>query len=80
MSISGPGSQLTSDPNVSASKPWLVWSSRVSQLLTWMQESGTTANRPTAGLYVGRRYFDTTLGYPVWYNGSAWVNASGTGV
>ena len=40
--------------------------------------SGTTALRPTANLAVGKFYFDTTLGYPVWWNGTHWVNASGT--
>jgi hypothetical protein len=43
-------------------------------------DSGTTANRPTAGLQVGQFYFDTTLGIPIWYNGTLWKNASGTAV
>jgi small nuclear ribonucleoprotein (snRNP)-like protein len=38
---------------------------------------GNTASRPTTN-YVGRRYFDTTLGKPVWWNGSAWKDATGT--
>jgi hypothetical protein len=41
---------------------------------------GTTKNRPTAGLSIGQTYFDTTLNIPIWYNGSKWVNASGTTV
>lgn len=36
-------------------------------------EFGPTAQRPTEGLWVGRPYFDTTLGEPVWYDGSTWV-------
>jgi hypothetical protein len=39
---------------------------------------GTTALRPAVGLTIGQQYFDTTLGIPVWYNGTKWVNASGT--
>ena len=39
--------------------------------------SGTFANRPTVP-NVGQMYFATDKGYPVWYNGTAWVNASGT--
>lgn len=41
--------------------------------------SGTTAQRPTtvATTYV---YFDTTLGIPVFWNGSVWKNASGATV
>ena len=41
-------------------------------------ESGTTAQRPTKTLYTGRRYFDTTLGYPIWHNGTIWVKSDGT--
>jgi hypothetical protein len=43
-------------------------------------QNGTTANRPTQNLQVGQFYFDTTLGYPIWYNGTVWKNASGTTV
>jgi uncharacterized protein YjdB len=39
--------------------------------------SGTTANRPTENLQVGQYYFDTNLGYPIYWNGSDWVNALG---
>lgn len=38
---------------------------------------GTTADRPTESLQVGQVYFDTSFGYPVWWNGSFWVNALG---
>ena len=43
-------------------------------------DSGTTALRPTDYLQVGQQYFDTTLGYPIWWNGTVWKNASGTTV
>ena len=39
--------------------------------------SGTTANRPTENLQVGQYYFDTSLGYPIYWNGVEWVNALG---
>ena len=42
--------------------------------------SGTTANRPTLQLQIGQMFFDTTLGIPIWYNGTVWKNASGTTV
>ena len=38
---------------------------------------GATADRPTSP-NTGQMYFDTTLGYPIWYNGTAWVKATGT--
>lgn len=40
--------------------------------------SGATANRPTERLEVGQYYFDTTIGRPIWYNGTNWINAAGT--
>jgi hypothetical protein len=40
---------------------------------------GTTALRPTTSI-VAFQYFDTSLGVPIWWNGSAWVNSSGTAV
>jgi len=38
---------------------------------------GTTADRPTLNLQIGQFYFDTTLGYPIWWKSPDWVNASG---
>ena len=43
-------------------------------------DSGTTANRPTLQLQIGQFYYDTSLGIPIWYNGTVWKNASGTAV
>jgi hypothetical protein len=45
-----------------------------------LTQSGTTAQRPTSLLWVGRTYFDTTLGYPVWLLSTGpdvWVDATG---
>lgn len=42
--------------------------------------SGTTGARPTIGLLIGLMYFDTTLGKPIWWNGSVWKDAAGTTV
>jgi len=42
--------------------------------------SGITADRPIAPLQIGQFYFDTTLGIPIWWDGTNWVNASGTTV
>jgi hypothetical protein len=41
-------------------------------------QNGATADRPTQNLQIGQFYFDTTLGYPVWYDGTDWVDATGT--
>lgn len=37
---------------------------------------GTTANRPVAPVDY-QAYFDTTLGYTVWYSGAGWVDSAG---
>ena len=36
--------------------------------------SGTTEQYPTENLVVGQQYFDTTLGVPVFWNGTEWHN------
>lgn len=59
---------------------WLAFFSQVSSIVTAMTLSGTTVNRPVKFLWIGRNYFDTTLGFMIWYNGTIWVNASGVGV
>ena len=44
-------------------------------------ESGTTAQRPTTNLWIGRVYMDTTLGMPIWVSAVTpsivWVDATG---
>jgi len=40
---------------------------------------GPTANRPAFDLNIGQSYFDTDLQLPIWWNGSAWETAVGTG-
>ena len=40
--------------------------------------SGTTANRPTENIQVGQYYFDTTIGRPIFWNGTNLINAAGT--
>jgi hypothetical protein len=40
--------------------------------------AGDTVSRPVANLAVGQFYFDTDLGFPIWWNGANWVDATGT--
>ena len=56
---------------------WAKWVSDVYDVCFSITQSGTTAQRPTKMLWIGRRYFDTTLGYPIWYDGTNWVDATG---
>lgn len=42
-------------------------------------EGGNTASRPASPITY-ENYFDTTLNIPIWYNGTNWVDATGTTV
>jgi len=62
---------------------WRTFFSNVGAILIALTLSGKTANRPTALLWVGRPYFDTDLGIPIWLQSSApnvWVDATGAPV
>jgi hypothetical protein len=39
---------------------------------------GTTSQRPTQQLVNGQTFFDTTIGKPIWWLGTVWVDATGT--
>lgn len=59
-----------------------VWNPVTAQWGAWFQlvgHSGTTSNRPTT-VNIGYSYFDTTLGKPIWWKGTVWVDATGTTV
>jgi len=49
-----------------------------------LTEYGTTAQRPTANLWIGRPFMDTTLGQPIWVQAVTpavvWIDATGTSV
>lgn len=72
--LDSPASATVSLAAVSYSAP--TWKST-----SWQPDKGTTANRPvpTSADY-GVVYLDTTLdadGKPIWWNGTAWVDATG---
>ena len=61
-------------------QPWYDWIYQAFRLLFALQQSGTTAQRPTVNLWIGRTYYDTTLGKPIWVNAvkpTIWKDASG---
>lgn len=76
------GNNLSDDPKkpMVIGRSWTSFFEQVFNLLFAMTQSGTTAQRPTTYLWIGRRYFDTTLGYPIWVKSvgpTVWVNGSG---
>lgn len=59
---------------------WMGWLSQAQTILQDASASGATTDRPQTQLYVGKPYFDTTLGIPIWMKipGTfTWVNAAG---
>jgi hypothetical protein len=62
---------------------WAAWFAQVLTVAQDTSNSGTTAQRPTTLLYVGKPYFDTTLGYAINLkstNPTVWVNGAGASV
>lgn len=39
--------------------------------------NGTSSNRPIVSV-LGQRYFDTTIGKPIYWSGTSWVDGSGS--
>jgi len=64
-----------------AAKSWVEWFAQISNYVLSNYQHGTTAERPTKGLWIGRRFFDDTLGKPVYVKTLSpivWVDGVGT--
>lgn len=75
----------TQDANGNLTPQWGTWFNWVHQLVEASRQSGATAERPTRGLWIGRQFYDKTLGYPVWVHSITagvvvWHNAAGASV
>lgn len=73
------------DKNGQITPPFASWFHKAFVLLFAIQQSGTTASRPTKQMWVGRPYFDTTINKPIWAKTISgvtvtWVDATGTTV
>ena len=65
------------------SEDWSRWFNKLWSFASALDEHGITANRPTKNLYIGRQWFDDTLGYPIYIKSvtagvATWVNGTGT--
>lgn len=47
--------------------------------LSAVRQGGLTSLRPENPVTF-EQYFDSTLGYPIWWNGAAWVDSAGVEV
>jgi hypothetical protein len=65
------GELVTEDKTVTP--VWNQWFSRIQNSVAGLIQSGTTADRPVDGRWIGRPYFDTTEGKVYWWNGTEWV-------
>jgi hypothetical protein len=76
-----PDDKKVVDENGNLEFAWLQWFSRAHAIITAGAQAGTTANRPTTGLWIGRRWFDQSLGKPVYVKevrpAIVWVDGSG---
>jgi hypothetical protein len=60
------------------SRPWVTWFNDV--FLRIDDGHGITSDRPVTNLRIGRRWFDDTLGYPIYLksvNPVVWVDGAG---
>jgi len=68
-------------------RAWVSHFTEISNKANTIGENGATSNRPTSDNFIGRPFFDTALGIPVWISNIdattkavTWVNASGASV
>lgn len=62
---------------------WVNFFARVQAVCNAGQQSGATADRPTTGLWIGRRYYDETLSKPIYVRSvrpTVWKDSQGTTV
>ena len=77
MILSQPPVVAPFDVNGAPNRAWVEWMSWLYMAARLNLGYGTTAERPTNYVPTGGMYFDTTLGQPIWYSGSGWVDATG---
>lgn len=62
---------------------WMRWVQKIGLFAGSESDHGTTAQRPTSDLYIGRPFFDDTLGHKIWVKTVSpvvWVDGVGNSV
>lgn len=75
-----PSNMPVVDDQQMVTSTWNQTFSRWHNIIISAQQAGTTANRPISLLWIGRRYYDTTLNKPVYLSSvkpSVWRDSSG---
>jgi len=70
---------LMTDKDGKPMPSWYGWFATVANVLLAVTGSGTTAQRPTKFLYLGRNFWNTDTAQMEWYDGAAWVTYGGGG-
>lgn len=78
--ISPPPSNPFDTAGAKPNKNWIQWMQKAWTTLKKDKGVGATGDRPTNGIAAGDYFFDTTLGTPIWYDGSNWIDATGATV
>ena len=71
---------INNPPLIGLEQPLATWVTQVFRICFANQQSGTTANRPTKNVWLGRRYYDTTLNKPIYISALVpivWRDAAG---
>lgn len=71
------------DENERPSRNWVTWIRQdLFNMASLDTGSGPTGSRPVNGIKNGSRYWDTTIGRPIWYDldNTKWIDAAGTTV
>lgn len=58
------------------SSVWSQWISQLEYIVKTLTMAGKTSERPTERLWIGQRYYDSTLNQLVFWNGSEWLSAA----
>lgn len=82
--IKEPPLQSPTHVNDRVTPGWASFFAAVFRICMANTQAGTTAQRPTTLLWIGRRYYDTTLELPIWVNAVTpsvvWKDAAGNTV
>lgn len=80
MSFELPSNDLVAGSDGKFARTWSQWLSWAHVSLSSIRQSGPTSERPTAVLWIGRRFYDETLNKPVYVravNPTVWRDAMG---
>ena len=66
MSFELPSNDPLVDESRMAGRTWAQWISWVHLTVSAMRQHGSTAERPTKVLWIGRQFYDDTLNRPVY--------------